>query len=508
MSSKNFGYRAVEDGDIDMEELVETTEAEDSPSSSSWSWGCSCDPQQAMAMISNFSTSYNVVNISLVLPILEDLYPATAEESSASASSLLAGMMVGQVVGGALGDTFLGRVGALRLVMALQVAASIGSALLWKSHLYAGLAIWRFVLGVGAGGVYPLAATLSAETTTTTRSPSQVTPAAATQTEQKLQNVVLTFSMQGVGFLAVPLIAVPLLFLVPESHLDLVWRILLGLGCLPGLVLMVLQWYQYSQRHRRVEMLPQSEDEESTPPPSSSTQIEEEEADGLEVVDRLDGNTGVWVAIRSEPNLCFKMLGTAGTWFLFDVLFYGNTLFEPIVMEAAFDPAGQGSEKSLQKDAVNSLILALIALPGYVVSAFVIGKRVCCIQQTPTYVQTQGFLLMGILYAVIGSLWSTLKTFPALLVFVYGLTFFFANYGPNTTTFILPSLMFSEDCRSTLNGISAASGKAGALCGSILFAPAAETFGSDRVMLLCACVSVVALIMTRCFVRLPLSPTD
>jgi hypothetical protein len=57
-------------------------------------------------MISNFSTSYNVVNISLVLPIPEQLESNTTEaDAAAVASSLLASMIldqiVGQIVGGA-----------------------------------------------------------------------------------------------------------------------------------------------------------------------------------------------------------------------------------------------------------------------------------------------------------------------------------------------------------------------------------------------------------------------
>jgi hypothetical protein len=70
-----------------------------------------------IAMLSNFSTSYNVVNISLVLPILQQVTNTSSTKDAASvASSLLAGMMFGQVFGGALGDyPRLGRLGALRL---------------------------------------------------------------------------------------------------------------------------------------------------------------------------------------------------------------------------------------------------------------------------------------------------------------------------------------------------------------------------------------------------------
>ena len=38
-------------------------------------------------------------------------------------------------------------------------------------------------------------------------------------------------------------------------------------------------------------------------------------------------------------------------------------------------------------------------------------------------------------------------------------TFFFANFGPNATTFITPVELFTTKYRSTMHGISAACGK-------------------------------------------------
>ena len=112
----------------------------------------------------------------------------------------------------------------------------------------------------------------------------------------------------------------------------------------------------------------------------------------------------------------------------------------------------------------------------------------------------QGFAAMGVLYFSIGINWTYLREYPALLVTLYGLTFFFANYGPNTTTFILPSLVYSPECRSTWNGISAAAGKLGALLGATLFEPAAEEWGDAHVMLLCSGVSFFAFVVTLFFV--------
>jgi MFS transporter, PHS family, inorganic phosphate transporter len=506
------------------------------------------------AMVSNFSTSYNVVNISLVLPILDVLrgIESSSDAVAAVASSLLLGMMVGQVLGGVLGDV-VGPDRALRVVMGLQVVASLSSACVSSSSAYLALAAWRLILGVGAGGVYPLAAVLSAQDD----DESSFTPTRASpyRKDEKLQRIVLTFSMQGIGFWTVPAVGVVLLH---TCQPELAWRVLLGLGCVPGCILMYWQWWYRPKSHHVVNSVPHMEsteerqDDQHLPAERSlasddcvvdiltqaQEQVLEEEdqqhqpasdesdlnSDG-EIGPILDSNADdidglfrddydppqhlSWLrSIRREPDLCRKLMGTAATWFLFDILFYGNTLFQPIVLEAAFGATDHSdndkdSIRLLQKTALDSLLLATMALPGYVVAGLLMGRTTCGIQQTPRYVMLQGFAAMGLLYLIIGRFWQDLRQFPLALVTLYGLTFFFANYGPNTTTFVLPSLVYSSPCRSTLNGLSAAVGKLGAWTGATLFAPAAKQFGDASVMLICASVAVLAFLLTYAFVRVP-----
>lgn len=454
------------------------------------------NPHQVTAMISNFSTSYNVVNISLVLPILKDLHSgSTEQETAVVASSLLAGMIVGQLLGGFLGDSILGRMGALRLVMALQIVASFASAFagIGKStsahSLFLWLAAWRFVLGIGCGGVYPLAAVISAEEGKQ-ENQSQNDAQDGEVDENKassVQRVVLTFSMQGVGFVCVPLVAVVLFFCT--SNLNFIWRTMLGIGALPGAILMFMQCRKWSGDHQVL-----SEDEQNDAPEGTTpTEIEDEPTP----IPDAANDEGWLQCLCHEPGLGRKVLGTAGTWFLFDVVFYGNTIFQPIVVEAAFGK-NSGTDKIalLRQTALDSLILTSIALPGYAMAGIIMGKKTFCVRQTPRYVMLQGFAAMTILYATIGINWSYLRGDPAMLVFLYGMTFFFANYGPNTTTFILPSLIFEEHHRATWNGVSAAAGKLGALTGATLFAPAADTFGDHVVMLICAGVAFFAYVIT------------
>lgn len=115
----------------------------------------------------------------------------------------------------------------------------------------------------------------------------------------------------------------------------------------------------------------------------------------------------------------------------------------------------------------------------------------------PKYIQMLGFIAMSALYLAIGISWNQgLTNYKTLLLILYGSTFFFANFGPNATTFLLPSMTFTHTCRSTLNGISAASGKLGAFLGATLFEPVSHASGPDSVMLICCGIAVVGLFFT------------
>jgi PHS family inorganic phosphate transporter-like MFS transporter len=101
---------------------------------------------------------------------------------------------------------------------------------------------------------------------------------------------------------------------------------------------------------------------------------------------------------------------------------------------------------------------------------------------------------MATLYFAIGLKFNELNRIS--LLGLYGMTYFFSNYGPNSTTFMLPSMTFSRPCRSTLNGICAACGKTGALLGSYIFLPLASQLGDANVLILCGMVSMLSAILT------------
>ena len=87
------------------------------------------------------------------------------------------------------------------------------------------------------------------------------------------------------------------------------------------------------------------------------------------------------------------------------------------------------------------------------------------------------------------------------MLLLYGLTFFFSNFGPNSTTFILPAETFPPHIRTTMNGVSAAMGKAGATLGTAAFKPLEDATSLGFTMVMCAVVSVVGFIVTYFFVE-------
>ncbi len=85
--------------------------------------------------------------------------------------------------------------------------------------------------------------------------------------------------------------------------------------------------------------------------------------------------------------------------------------------------------------------------------------------------------MLTIIFCLIGFLFNTLP--PGGLVALYCLANFFCNFGPNTTTFILPGEVFPTRYRSTGHGISAASGKIGAILSQALVGPLRNIGGPD-----------------------------
>eukprot|EP01112_Ceratiomyxa_fruticulosa_P016915 TRINITY_DN5180_c0_g3_i1.p2 TRINITY_DN5180_c0_g3~~TRINITY_DN5180_c0_g3_i1.p2 ORF type:complete len:216 (+),score=28.33 TRINITY_DN5180_c0_g3_i1:735-1382(+) len=108
----------------------------------------------------------------------------------------------------------------------------------------------------------------------------------------------------------------------------------------------------------------------------------------------------------------------------------------------------------------NIFINLMGSMPGYWFTVLFIeylGRR---------KIQFLGFAVLTLILTVLACAYKEIIESRFIFVGVYSIAQFFFNFGPNSTTFIVPSEVFPTRYRSTSYGICAASGKIGAIISS------------------------------------------
>ncbi|MDP8003443.1 MAG: MFS transporter, partial [Caldisphaera sp.] len=193
------------------------------------------------------------------------------------------------------------------------------------------------------------------------------------------------------------------------------------------------------------------------------------------------------------------LLGTALPWFFMDMALYGTGVFSSPITKAIL-----GGSSGLTLDVIRAGIPLLIGVPGYFIAAYTIDKL------GRKFIQSMGFLVMALLYFAISVSILTVGTkivgyrIPDMFAYLmFALTFLFINFGPNTTTFVLPSELYPVKYRTTGHGISAASGKAGAAVTLYLFPILLKLYGLKDIFILLGFMSLLGLFTTLAFIYEP-----
>jgi len=378
-------------------------------------------------------------------------YPQPTWAQTALLGVAFIGSVVGMLVMGYLGD-LLGCERALVISNALIVFGALASAALsWgePSMVWATIALCRFVLGVGVGGLYPLSAAKAAQGV------SDDDPSAA------VQKAGAAFFWQGPGSLA-PYVLAFFLLQLPHSNgiTSLQFRILLGAGALPALVVLLAAIAQ-----ARAEAQCKAPDEDG------DWKTRRKASSGTESCESVPSSGTETASTAAYSHHWWTLLGTGGSWFFFDVAFYGTVIFAPRILKEIF-----GDRQSLTHVA---LLASMMACIGTLATAFglVILPRVGA-----KALNTCGFIISAVLFmgfAVIHWWWSD---YHALLFIQLCLIYLSLYSGPNVAAFVLPVMAFPSDVRSTFHGMSAGLGKLGAMGGTLLFPIVDRNLGVEAVM--------------------------
>jgi MFS transporter, PHS family, inorganic phosphate transporter len=122
--------------------------------------------------------------------------------------------------------------------------------------------------------------------------------------------------------------------------------------------------------------------------------------------------------------------------------------------------------EQLLNNAIGTIILAVAgSLPGYWTAIFTIDT----IGRKP--LQILGFLLLTVIFCILGFRYEALSENRGSMLALYVIAQFLFNWGPNTTTFIVPGECFPTRYRASGHGLSAAMGKIGAIIAQVVSIP-------------------------------------
>ncbi|KIP05542.1 hypothetical protein PHLGIDRAFT_25025 [Phlebiopsis gigantea 11061_1 CR5-6] len=421
-----------------------------------------------IAGVGFFTDAYDIFAINIAATMINYVYNQGQEPRAPLGPLLKAsapvGTLVGQLLFGRLADV-AGRKRMYGVELIIIIIGTFGQALSAKGaiqtlNLYAILIVWRFIMGLGIGGDYPLSAVISSEF-----APSHI----------RGRMMTAVFANQGWGQLSASIVGVLVLLgfknsatgratvtaLQLQQDVDRAWRIILGLGCVPAAIALYFR-------------LTIPETPRFTMDIERNVEQARKDIEGFLQTGKYKYDPDSMVIRVNAPRASFRdfvqyfrhwrngmlLFGCAYSWFAIDVAFYGIGLNT----DKFFCSIGFAQSVNTFDDFIN-LCVANMFFSGV---GLVLGywATFCVIDNVKwggrKRIQMMGFAMLSVLFLIMGTLTKLSPGSKAMLA-LFCLAGFFLNFGPNTTTFIIPGELFPTRYRSTCHGLSAASGKLGAI---------------------------------------------
>jgi len=444
-----------------------------------------------VAGVGFFTDAYDIFAINIASTMLGYVY-RSAQKSTLSPNQDLGikiatpvGTLVGQLLFGWLADVF-GRKKMYGIELMIIIVGTLGQTMAGQAHgvnIFNVLIVWRFIMGLGIGGDYPLSAVISSEF-------------ANTATRGRVMTAV--FASQGWGQFTAALISLIIVAafknsiindgIVDPKHVANMWRILIGLGMVPACI--ALYFRLTIPETPRFTMDVERNYNQAKQDVDAMITSGKFAVDPDAVVQRVEAPKASWKDFFTHFSRWQNgkvLLGTSYSWFALDIAFYGLGLNSSIVLKAigfgappASVTGGLSVYENLRAISVGNIVLSVGGLiPGYYATMLLIDSW----GRKP--IQLMGFTMLTIIFCCMGFGYDTLTEEGSLakakvFVFLYCIANFFQNFGPNSTTFVIPGEAFPTRYRSTAHGISAASGKLGAIIAQVGFARLKDINGSNR----------------------------
>jgi MFS family permease len=332
-------------------------------------------------------------------------------------ASTLIGYPIGMALFGPLSD-YLGRRACLIATACITCLGAIGCTVSWSPIM---IILFRCLTGIGAGGEYPLAACHVAESTS--------------NRALAAQNVGFLYVFgSGFGQALCPLVALLFLAMFPttpkdcdqhgidlpgcdQTHNQIIWRGTFGVAAVLAFVCLVLR------------ILITKDSENFT-------------------------RSKVQTPMRLVSKYWRPLLSTALSWFMYDVVEYGLKNNDVTIFSKG---------TTVRQGLVASFESLTLSLPFLICAALFVGKF------ATKYAQLLGFFALIWLNGVIATFDKDQQKlhrglFKGLYITQTGFQAF-----PGITTIAIPADIFPNSVRGTCHGMSAVSGKIGAIFGSYYF---------------------------------------
>ncbi|KAM7252902.1 hypothetical protein ACFE04_025520 [Oxalis oulophora] len=423
-----------------------------------------------------FTDAYDLFCMTPIMTLLGRIYyqdssqiPLTVVAAMVAIAFL--GMAIGQLVFGRAGDQ-MGRRHVFGLSLLLMILSSIGCGFSMcrdRKCVLLSLGFYRFLLGFGIGGDYPLSAVIVSESVNMSKRGAMVAS---------------VFSLQGFGILAGAGVTMVVCRVwghkwkatpdhTPQAA-DTAWRVILMIGAIPATLTFYWRMFflQESMRYK-VHSMGISSQQAATEAGivMEVGQQQRSQINGSQV--EIDQSPAVQYSLFSKEFMRLHgrdLFSCSISWMLVDIVFYSNNLFQSKIYHHYIFKSNQkmdAYEEVFQVAKLQAIIAGCSTIPGYFATILLVDH--------PKFgrknIQKFGFLAMAIVYFVLGIsyffYWGKQTNIGFMLL--YGLSFFFANFGPNTTTFIAPAELFTTRFRTTCHGIAGAAGKVGAIIGTVGF---------------------------------------